>query len=190
MALFVGAVLCGAPLFTIIGGASILLFHFIAHGSVLVIIVEMSRLADAPGFIAIPLFIFAGFVFAETNSPARLIRVSNALLGWLSGGLAVVTVIVCTIFTALTGGSGITIVACGGILLPALLKAGYDADFSLGFVTSAASSGVLFIPSLLRSWNILALNSDGIIYLTISTPCSVFFKSDRIVLFSSSFGSG
>ncbi len=148
IALFVSAVLCGAPLFTIIGGATILLFHFIAHGSVSVIIVEMSRLADAPGFIAIPLFIFAGFVFAESNSTARLIRVSNALLGWLSGGLAVVTAIVCTIFTALTGGSGITIVACGGILLPALIKARYDADFSLGFVTSAASSGVLFIPSL------------------------------------------
>ncbi len=148
VALFIAAILCGAPLFTIIGGATILLFHFVAHGSVAVIIIEMSRLADAPGFIAIPLFIFAGFVFAESNSATRLIRVSNALLGWLPGGLAVVTAVVCTIFTALTGGSGITIVACGGILVPALVKAGYHTDFSLGFVTSASSSGVLFIPSL------------------------------------------
>ncbi len=146
--IFIYAVLCGSPLFVIIGGGSIVLFHLVAHQNLSVMIVEMSRLADAPGFIAIPLFIFAGFVFAESNSSSRIIRCSNAFLGWLPGGLAVVAVIVCTIFTALTGGSGITIVACGGILLPALMKAKYGDDFSLGFVTSASSSGVLFIPSL------------------------------------------
>jgi C4-dicarboxylate transporter DctM subunit len=145
---FIIAILCGAPLFTIIGGAAALLFYFISNGSMTAIIVEMGRLANAPGMIAIPLFIFTGFVFAESNASSRLIKLSNAMLGWMPGGLAVVTVIVCTVFTAMTGGAGVTIIACGGILLLALKKNKFDENFSLGFVTSSASSGILFVPSL------------------------------------------
>lgn len=145
---FIIAILSGAPLFTIIGGAAALLFYFVAEGSMTAIIVEMGRLANAPGMIAIPLFIFAGFIFAESNASNRLIKLSNALLGWVPGGLAVVTVIVCTVFTAMTGGAGVTIIACGGILYTALKKNNFNENFSLGFVTSSASSGVLFVPSL------------------------------------------
>jgi tripartite ATP-independent transporter DctM subunit len=148
VALVLAAILCGAPLFTIIGGGALLLFKFVAEGTMSSTIVEMGRVANIPGIIAIPLFIFAGFIFAESNSSKRLIKLSDAMLGWLPGGLAVVTVIVSTVFTALTGGSGITIIACGGILLPAMLQNNYDYDFSLGLVTSAACSGVLFVPSL------------------------------------------
>ena len=146
--IIIGAIACGSPLFTIIGGSAGLLFVFVADGTLSATIVEMGRLANAPGIIAIPLFIFAGFLFAESNSSSRLIKFSDALLGWMPGGLAIVTVLVSTVFTAMTGGSGITIIACGGILLPALIKNKYDEDFSLGYVTSVASSGVLFIPSL------------------------------------------
>lgn len=148
IALFIAAVLFGAPLFSIIGGSAVLLFYFIANGSMAAIIVEMGRLANAPGMIAIPLFIFSGYILAESNASSRLIKASNALLGWLPGGLTVVTVIVCTAFTAMTGGAGVTIIACGGILYSALKKNGYDQTFALGFVTSSASSGVLFVPSL------------------------------------------
>lgn len=145
---FLCAILCGAPLFTIIGGSAMLLFFFVADGSMTAVIVEISRLANAPGIIAIPLFIFAGFIFAESRASTRMIKVSDALLGWLPGGLAVVTAIVCTVFTAMTGGAGVTIIACGGLLLPALIKNKYSEDFSLGFITSSASSGILFVPSL------------------------------------------
>ena len=149
MAVFFGtALLTGAPLFTIIGGSAVLLFKTVAGGNMAAIISEMGKLSTAPGIIAIPLFIFAGFILAESNASTRLIKFSDAMLGWLPGGLAVVTIIVSTVFTAMTGGSGITIIACGGILFPALLKAKYDDDFSLGIVTSSASSGVLFVPSL------------------------------------------
>ena len=146
--LFVAAILVGAPLFTIIGGAAVVLFMLVAHESTAAIIIEMGRLANAPGIIAIPLFIFAGYMFAESKASNRLIRMSNALMGWVPGGLAAVTVIVSSVFTALTGASGITIIACGGILLPALIKDGFDRDFSLGIVTASGSSGVLFAPSL------------------------------------------
>ncbi len=146
--LFMVAILVGAPLFTIIGGAAVLLFMWVAHESSAAIIIEMGRLANAPGITAIPLFIFAGYILAESRASTRMIRMSNAFLGWVPGGLAVVTAVTSSVFTAMTGASGITIIACGGILLPALLKDGYDKDFALGLVTSSGSSGVLFVPSL------------------------------------------
>lgn len=145
---FIAAILLGAPLFAIIGGSAMLLFHFVAGESLTVPIIEMWRLANAPGFVAIPLFIFAGFLFAESNASSRLIKVSDALIGWLPGGLSMVTVVVCTIFTAITGASGITIIACGGLLLPALTANRHDRSFSLGLITASGSSGVLFLPSL------------------------------------------
>lgn len=146
--IFIAAILLGAPLFAIIGGGAVVLFHLVAGQSLVVPIIEMWRLANAPGFVAIPLFIFAGYLFAESNASSRLIKVSDALIGWLPGGLAIVTVVVCTIFTAITGASGITIIAVGGILMPALVSNRYGKKFSLGLITASGSSGVLFLPSL------------------------------------------
>jgi tripartite ATP-independent transporter DctM subunit len=145
---FIAAILLGAPLFAIIGGGAMLLFHLVAGESLVVPVIEMWRLANAPGFVAIPLFIFAGYLFAESNASSRLIKASDALIGWLPGGLAIVTVVVCTIFTAITGASGITIIAVGGILMPALAANRYGRKFSLGLITASGSSGVLFLPSL------------------------------------------
>lgn len=148
IAIFIAAILLGTPLFAIIGGAAVVLFGLVAGESLAVPIIEMWRLADAPGFVAIPLFIFAGFLFAESKASGRLIKFSDALIGWIPGGLAIVTVLVCTVFTAITGASGITILACGGILLPALTSNRYNRRFSLGLITAAGSSGILFVPSL------------------------------------------
>ncbi len=148
VALFIIAFLFGAPLYTIIGGGSVLLFNLASDQSMAAPIVEMCRLANAPGMIAIPLFIFAGFIYAESNASTRMINLSNAMLGWIPGGLAVAAVVVSTVFTAMTGASGVTIIAVGGILLPALIKEGYSKSFSLGFIIASGSSGVLFAPSL------------------------------------------
>lgn len=145
---FVAAILFGAPLFAIMGGGAVFLFKFITQTNITIPITEICKLANAPGIIALPLFIFTGFLFAESNFSDRLVKISNAALGWIPGGLAVVTVLSCTIFTAMTGGSAITIVAVGGVLLPSLLNYNYDKSFSLGLVTAAGSSGVLFAPSL------------------------------------------
>ncbi len=148
VALFIIAFLFGAPLYTIIGGGAVLLFNLASGQSMAAPIVEMCRLANAPGMIAIPLFIFAGFIYAESNASIRMINLSNAMLGWIPGGLAVAAVVVSTVFTAMTGASGVTIIAVGGILLPALIKEGYSKSFSLGFIIASGSSGVLFAPSL------------------------------------------
>ncbi|MEW5735290.1 MAG: TRAP transporter large permease [Thermodesulfobacteriota bacterium] len=146
--MFIVAIAVGSPLFTIIGGAAVVLFTLEAKQPIAAIIIEMTRLANAPGITAIPLFIFAGYIFAESRASTRLIRLSNAFLGWMPGGLAVVTAVVSSVFTAMTGASGITIIACGGILLPSLIKDGYNKDFALGLVTASGSSGVLLVPSL------------------------------------------
>jgi tripartite ATP-independent transporter DctM subunit len=138
----------GTPLFCIVGAVSLYLFSHFAQVDISSCIIEMCRLANAPGITAIPLFIFAGYILATSNASVRLVNLSNALLGWMSGGPTIVTVVTCTIFTAMTGASAITIVAIGALMLPALIKEGYDKDFSMGLVTATGSIGFLFLPSL------------------------------------------
>jgi tripartite ATP-independent transporter DctM subunit len=96
----------------------------------------------------IPLFTFAGYVMAESQTATRMVRFSQSLVGWIPGGMALVTIVACAIFTTFTGASGVTIVAIGGLLMPSLLKAGYRERFSLGLVTSTGSIGLLFPPAL------------------------------------------
>ena len=104
--------LLGAPLFAVIAAAA--LAGFYSEGIDLsVVVIEIYRLAETPVLLAIPLFTFAGYVLGESGAPGRLVRLSNALLGWMPGGLAIVAVVTCALFTAFTGASGVTIVALG-----------------------------------------------------------------------------
>ena len=139
--------LLGTPLFVIIAATALLGFH--RSGIDLAAVpIEFYRLAEMPVLLAIPLFTFAGYLLSETGAPSRLVRVTHALLGWMHGGLAVVALLVCALFTAFTGASGVTIVAMGALLYPALKQAGYRDNFSLGLVTTSGSLGLLFAPSL------------------------------------------
>jgi len=137
----------GTPLFVVISALALLSFHSIDI-DLSVIIIEMSRLSDTPLLLSLPLFIFAGTLLAESGTPQRLLRLSQVLLGWMPGGLAVVSLLVCAVFTAFTGASGVTIFAIGGLLYPALIKDNYSERFSLGLITSSGSLGLLFPPSL------------------------------------------
>ena len=139
--------LLGAPLFAVIAAAALLAFHN-AGTDLAVIAAEFFRLAEMPMLVAIPLFTFAGYLLSESQAPVRLVRLSQALLGWLPGGLAVIALITCAFFTAFTGASGITIVALGALLYPALMQAGYPQRFSLGLITTSGSLGMLFAPSV------------------------------------------
>ena len=139
--------LLGSPLFIVISALALLSFHAVGI-DLSVIIIEMSRLADTPLLVSLPLFIFAGTLLSESGTPGRMLNLSRLLFGWLPGGLAVISLIVCAVFTAFTGASGVTIVAMGGLLLPAMLKDGYPDRFSLGLLTSSGSLGLLFPPSL------------------------------------------
>ena len=137
----------GTPLFVVISALALVSFHGIDI-DLSVVIIEMSRLSDTPLLLSLPLFIFAGTLLAESGTPQRLLRLSQVLLSWMPGGLAVVSLLVCAVFTAFTGASGVTIFAIGGLLYPALIKDGYSERFSLGLITSSGSLGLLFPPSL------------------------------------------
>ncbi|MGB3975289.1 MAG: TRAP transporter large permease subunit [bacterium] len=139
--------LLGTPLFVIIAANALLQLHAMQYDTTLMII-EFYRLANMPMLLPIPLFTFAGYILAESGAPQRLVRVSQALFGWMPGGLAIVCIIACAIFTAFTGASGVTIIALGGLIYPALLKENYPERFSLGLITSSGSLGLLFAPSL------------------------------------------
>jgi C4-dicarboxylate transporter, DctM subunit len=139
--------LLGAPLFAVIAASA--MFGFYSAGIDLsVVALEFFGLADMPVLVAIPLFTFAGYLISEGGAPQRLVRLSQALLGWLPGGLAMFALAACALFTAFTGASGVTIIALGALFFPALVKAGYDGKFTLGLITTAGSLGLLFAPSL------------------------------------------
>jgi tripartite ATP-independent transporter DctM subunit len=144
--IFVGALL-GAPVFVAMGGLALLLF-FKDGTPIGAVSAEVYRLIASPTIPAIPLLTTAGFVLAAGESSARLVRCFEALFGWMPGGIAIVVAVACAAFTAGTGGSGLTIMALGGLVLPMLARAGYPEGFSLGLVTASGSLGLLFPPSL------------------------------------------
>jgi C4-dicarboxylate transporter, DctM subunit len=137
----------GAPLFTVFSGLTLLLL-FLANIDSSAMIIEMHRIATTPILVAIPLFTFAGYLLSESKAPRRLIGLTDAFLGWLPGGLSIIALITCSAFTALTGATGLTIIALGGILLPALIEGKYPEKFSLGLVTNSGTLGLLLPPSL------------------------------------------
>lgn len=145
--LIVVAATLGAPIFSILGGAAVMLF-MIDGVTPAAVLVETYSLSTSPTLPAIPMFTLAGFLLAEGGASARLLRVFRAWFGWIPGGTAVVCAILCSFFTVFTGGSGVTILALGGLLYPALVKDGYRERFSLGLLTASGSLGLLLPPAL------------------------------------------
>ncbi|HUK14441.1 MAG TPA: TRAP transporter large permease subunit [Thermoanaerobaculaceae bacterium] len=146
-AAIVVAVLLGAPVFVAMAGSALLLF-FAESTPVSAVPAEIYRLIGSPTLPAIPLLTACGYVLAESRAAHRLVRFFRALFGFMPGGIAVLVAGVCALFTTFTGGSGITIIALGGLVYPILREEGYPAGFSLGLVTAAGSLGLLFPPSL------------------------------------------
>ena len=145
-ALLVG-LLVGTPIFVIMGGFACL-FFFIGDIPVSAVPVETYHIVSSATLPVIPLFTFAGYLLANGGASKRLVRLFTAAVGWLPGGVAAATVLVCAFFTTFTGASGVTILGLGGLLLPILVGAGYTEAFALGLITCAGSLGMLFPPSL------------------------------------------
>jgi len=146
--LLVSLLLAGAPIFLVLGAAGLVGFLAIEGEASWLLLPVSEKMGRNPYLIAIPLFTFSGYVLAESKAPQRLVELSRALLGWVPGGLAIVALVSCALFTAFTGASGATIIALGGLLFPALVKEGYPSRRALGLVTSSGSLGILFPPSL------------------------------------------
>lgn len=137
----------GAPLFAVIATSAMLGYH--KEGiDLMAMAIEVLGISQMPFLSAIPLFTFAGYLLSESGAPGRLVRLTGAVLGWMPGGLALVALGACAFFTAFTGASGVTIIALGAILYPALKEDGYPDNFNLGLVTTSGSLGLLFAPSL------------------------------------------
>jgi len=139
--------LLGAPLFVIIAASALWGFYRLDI-TLTSVILETFSIAETPILLAIPLFTLAGYLLSESGAPGRLVRFTQALLGWIPGGLPIVALASCAFFTAFTGASGVTIIALGAILYPALQQAGHNDRFNLGLVTAGGSLGLLFAPSL------------------------------------------
>ncbi len=151
--LVVALAFLGTPLFAVMGGSAevLWLLHPDAtyhHLRFIAPTVLDERFADSPILVTIPLFTFVGYVLAEAKTPDRLVAAARTVLGWMPGGLAIVAVIASAVFTVLTGGSGVTIIAIGGLLYPALRKQKYSEKFALGLVTTGGSVGLLLPMSL------------------------------------------
>lgn len=148
--LFILVAVIGTPLFLVFGSASMYLFGSSQGGTITSVAIDVfsEKFADSPTLVTIPLFTIAGYLMAESGTPKRLVELSRALLGWMPGGLAIVCLCASAFFTTFTGGSGITIVAIGGLLMPALISERYPDKFSLGLVTSAGSLGLMFPPAV------------------------------------------
>jgi len=139
--------LFGVPLFSIIAAGALYGFY-IADIDLQVIGIELYRIAETPLLMALPMFTFAGYILSASNTSQRMLNLIQAMVGWFPGGLVIFAFIASAIFTAFTGASGVTIVALGALLYPALKNAGYTDKFSLGMVTASGSLGLLLAPSL------------------------------------------
>jgi len=146
--LLVIAALLGSPIFILLGGTALLLFWGTGETPVAAIPAKTYEIVSSEHFPAIPLFTLTGFVLSAGHASERLVRLFRAFFGWIPGGLAVATTLLCAFFTTFTGASGVTILALGGLLLPVLLKGGFKEGFSVGLLTSTGSIGLLLPPSL------------------------------------------
>ncbi len=145
--LLVVMAVAGAPLFAVLMGAAMLGF-LSAEIDLAIIAIELYRIVDTPLLVALPLFTFSGYLLSEANTSKRLVNLVQSVFGFLPSGLAIVGFMACAVFTALTGASGVTIVALGALLVPALREAGFSEKYSIGLVTTSGSLGLLLVPSV------------------------------------------
>lgn len=161
--LLVACALFGAPLFSVLFLGASVAYPTAGLNPFTDFFQDVTTLMDQPYLLPIPLFTFAGYLMARSNTPMRLVNAAEGLFGWVPGGIAIVSVATCAFFTTFTGASGVTIIALGGILYPVLLKKNYPEQFSLGLMTSSGSIGLLFFPALpvFLFATVYSLSTDG-----------------------------
>jgi len=160
--------LFGMPLFAVIAAGALYGFYT-ADIDLMVIGIELYRIAETPLLIALPLFTFTGYLLSESNTSQRMLNLIQSMVGWIPGGLVIFSFIFSALFTAFTGASGVTIVALGALLYPAFIKSGYPEKFSLGMVTASGSLGLLLAPSLpLIIYGVIAQQMDLEVSLSIN----------------------
>src|SRR5512134_1159664 len=143
-----GILATGTPIAVAMIGTVMLALLFFTKVPMLVIIQQMFNSADSFTLMAIPFFVLSGNIMTAGGISQRLIRVATALFGGMSGGLAIAATAACAFFAAISGSSPATVAAIGAIMIPALMKAGYNDKYSVGVITSAGSLGIMIPPSI------------------------------------------
>jgi tripartite ATP-independent transporter DctM subunit len=143
----VACVFLGGPIFVLVGGLA-LLFFLHTGGAMETAANQAYTMLTGDVIPSIPLFTLAGYIISESKSGERLVKLFRALFGWLPGGLALMSILICAFLTTFTGASGVTIIAVGTLLLFILKGSGYDERFGRGLLTASGSIGLLFPPSL------------------------------------------
>ncbi len=153
----------GAPLFAVIFLGAMIAYPTAGLDTARHFFQDVTSLQDHPYLLPIPLFTFAGYMMARSNTPTRMVNAAESLFGWIPGGIAIVSVVTCAFFTTFTGASGVTIIALGGILFPILMDRKYPESFNLGLMTSSGSIGLLFFPALpvFLFATVYSLSTDG-----------------------------
>ncbi len=139
--------LSGLPIYLVLAGLALLLLH-LEQIPIVALPSETYQMVTQPVLPSIPLFALAGSILAAGGAPKRMLRFINAWTSWIPHGMTISTIVACAVFTAITGASGVTILALGGLLMPLLLSANNSEQFSTGLLTASGSVGLLFPPSL------------------------------------------
>ena len=148
IALILGLVLIGQPLFVIVGSISAFCFHFIADEEIKNIVSDIFYAGDKEILLAIPLFVLAGNLMTQGSISKRLIRLAAALTAPVPSGMAIASVLSCAIFAAISGSSPVTLIAVGTILYPALIEKGYSKNLSIGMLSAGGTLGIIIPPSI------------------------------------------
>jgi len=177
LALLAAAMVAGAPIFAVLGGLALMLFW--SEGMPLAsVALSHYQITVNPSLPALPLFTLAGLLFARTGAAQRLGSLFVILFGGGVKGSVIAVALLCSFFTAFTGGSGVTILALGGLLLPLLSNAGYPEKKGIGLVTSASALGVLLAPSVpLIMYAIVARVPISTMFLAGAIPALVMVLS-------------
>ncbi len=144
--LFLALLVLGAPIYLTMGVTSALMFG--SEGNLMAFAQKVIDELNSNSLLAVPYFIIAASFMERGGVAKALINAANAWVGWLPGGLGLVSVLSCTIFAAMCGSSVATAIAMGTILVPAMLKAGYKPGFASGIVGASGTLGILIPPSL------------------------------------------
>lgn len=170
------ALLIGAPIFLAIMAGTIVTFE--TFGPPIPSMVIPQRMVDGVNkfsLLAIPLFIFAADIIARGQIGARLVRLAEAYVGHITGGLAIATVLACALFGAMSGIGPAAVVSIGPLVFPALVRQGYSRGFSVGLITTASTLAMLIPPGVAMILYALQTNSSiGAMFLAGLMAGSVF----------------
>ncbi|MBO0588560.1 TRAP transporter large permease [Sporosarcina sp. E16_8] len=136
------------PIGISIGLATLITIFFTGTLPVEFLAKELVTSVDSFPLMAVPFFILAGEIMGKGGISERLFNVANAIVGNKTGGFAIATIITCMFFAAISGSGPATVAAIGGIMIPAMVRNGYDIKFATAIVASAGSIGVIIPPSI------------------------------------------